>query len=123
MENLVVTLEPAKKLKAAGFPQASYCSWVEVEPALKDWQLLVSHEGYSEFLAAPTAQEIADQLPENFDTYKDRGVYWAQITTDVDGYAESTSGDWCSTMAEALAALWLELQSVGSTKVSKQENE
>ncbi len=108
MENNVVTLDTAKKLKAAGFEQ-DLAQW-RFDNHGKLYGDLMS----AEFFAAPTAQEIADRLPKVQD--------WHTLTLAAadDGYAASYEGfvgDMLSsrmnclapTMAEALAALWIKL--------------
>lgn len=122
MENLTVTLDTAKKLKAAGFPQDSYLKWswsfgedVGDGAPLEAHLLPMSTEIEDEYNveAAPTAQEIADQLAW--------GVHSTQLTLlkrEDDKYAASYaafngSADFVEvapTLAEALAALWLKLQ-------------
>lgn len=137
MERNVVSLETAKKLKAAGFPQekAEYV-WVHTFPVFNDSDRLATRKEFQsrldlsllstdarklpEYSAAPTAQEIADELESN-----NEGV---PITLNIGG----TSYNWeiihktyahiggmtnpngltakADTMAEALAALWLKLK-------------
>lgn len=140
MENLVVTLETAKQLKAAGFPQNTPFVWQESYSTSENfetgeksvnrrgWKVTKTPKGrvsipevvfnlwYKEVkaiedasIAAPTAQEIADQLPPNvWRLAKDGDQYEAVIgqipETDLLAYAD--------TMVEALAALWLKLHEV-----------
>jgi hypothetical protein len=101
MESLVVTLETAKKLKAAGFPQTTADYWLK-QPK---WAWRVGLDKYSATNrnAAPTAQEIADQLPSYAKVRKNVDRYFA----DAHGLSEPVVA---STMAEALALLWLKLQ-------------
>lgn len=117
MENNCVTLETAKKLKAGGFPQDSAYVWVTGD----GWAQLHSSSAvkfmpdgaYLELFAAPTAQEIADQLP------KDYNQGYLEITF-AGGPPEASYEDYgydggnqlpCSadTMAEALALLFIKL--------------
>ncbi len=140
MERNVVTLETAQKLEAAGFPQKTLYLMRHHKPngatdiRPRDFQLYENEvfratnraevqkrfDEENEFLAAPTAQEIADQLPNMI------GKFWLRITpyTEITGqtlaeymrftgekgvYQDasidlSAHGD---TMAEALALLWL----------------
>lgn len=72
MENNVVTLETAKKLKVAGFPQHSAYGWgysqdaPAAAPELEGkitWYL-AEGTGFGA-IAAPTAQEIMDELISN----------------------------------------------------------
>ena len=118
MESLVVSLETAKKLKAAGFPQVDHVrywhrlinhqmtKWSEFK--LIDWQ---SGDDFSEeTIAAPTAQEIADQLP--------KGVFIAKGLRYRAWFSETNAHEWPDdldaydrdTMAEALAQLYLKLK-------------
>ena len=102
MENLTVTLETAKKLKEAGYPQDYTHAWYNHLIELV-WR---ERECYANTLlyVAPTAQELADQLPMGVNLYKADNVYNATLSENpvIDGYFD--------TMAEALAALWLKLK-------------
>lgn len=112
MENNVVTLETAKKLKAAGFEQKSAWHWYFYQ---KQWRL-----GYigpvvwdDTNLAAPTAQELADQFKGigmveiKMSRHNNQSVSaWLNIQ-DMSGRLVYGAGD---TMAEALAALYLKLK-------------
>lgn len=106
MEANVVTLETAKKLKAAGFPQKTVFFWAHPNRSNVEWHVS-RYAGLhrNQTIAAPTTQELADQLPP-VRLYKiEDGPGWrAQkygpkivIWRDAD------------TMAEALALLWLKL--------------
>ncbi|OAE01874.1 hypothetical protein [Arthrobacter sp. OY3WO11] len=130
MEVLVVTLETAKKLKAAGFPQEAPNYWYE----FGDTSDGVTHElrtdtkcGFGRYSAAPTAQEIADQLPRklrldapNAGTNLMLKIRPTQSSAGwrVGYYNSTTRQDLrkqiveilAPTMAEALALLWLKLQ-------------
>jgi hypothetical protein len=119
MERLVVTLETAKKLKAAGFPQVTHFQWWQSSMGYN----LISDKRIIEFEAAPTAQEIADQLPGGLQPghepnwlsvqkmFEDKPPYIAgyleQRSNDNDRFIDYARAD---TMAEALALLWLKLQ-------------
>jgi hypothetical protein len=110
METNVVTLDTARKLKAAGFPQDTWQSW---EPIGGSFAVMATHDcvlGRS--VAAPTAQEIADELH-----WRDVGIGFLTITKHPQGWKaryiagkEDGSGQTYPTLAEALAALWLKLQ-------------
>jgi hypothetical protein len=98
MEHNVVTLQTAKTLKTAGF---------KIEPILwrvkmsgSAWRVTSMGIGESNRYAAPTAQEIADQLPGVVNVQRDNTGWWCS------GADLGASYD---TMAEALAALWLRL--------------
>ena len=69
MKHNVVTLETAKKLKAAGFRGVSMWHYSEgMNPS--DELFFSQFSDLTQFdIAAPTAQEIADQLPKKIDDY------------------------------------------------------
>jgi hypothetical protein len=118
MENNVVTLETAKKLNAAGFLSRTTFMWSDLrdgQPWL--WQgkpvAAVDTGDYrdlgepgTDWVAAPTAQEIADQLDE-VEVRHWRGRYTAWCRSPL-----SFNPLEAPTMAEALALLWLKLQEV-----------
>lgn len=130
MESLVVSLDTAKKLKAAGFPQEAYFRYArEYEynrfkrdgsptgaKLIVDWLHIraTEHPGLGsklERIAAPTATEIADQLPYDFggnqlSAAKDKESWLFRYGS----YPEVVTYGRGDTMAEALAALWLRLQ-------------
>ena len=106
MERNVVSLETAKKLKAAGFPRMSMWHYSErMDPP--DELFFTQSSGSTQFdIPAPTAQEIADQLPG----------FWSVMNSKVTsnyhaayhGGSDRVNAD-ADTMAEALALLWLQL--------------
>ena len=106
MERNVVSLETAKKLKAAGFPRVSMWHYSErMDPP--DELFFTQSSGSTQFdIAAPTAQEIADQLPG----------FWSVMNSKVTsnyhaayhGSSDRVNAD-ADTMVEALALLWLQL--------------
>jgi sugar/nucleoside kinase (ribokinase family) len=134
MEKNVVTLETAKKLVLAGFPQDTAVAWIE-RPRNKPeyrWELAMPWQGthLKDCPAAPTAQEIADQL-EPAKLFKQYGLltvkhgpkgvpHWPQEGAKAWGAAYFIGGEaqepigMGDTMAEALAALWIKLQEVQS---------
>ena len=106
MKRNVVTRETAKKLKAAGFPGVSMWHYSEgmIPP---DELFFTQSSGLMPFdIVAPTAQEIADQLPG----------FWSVVNSKVTskyhaayhGSSDRVNAD-ADTMAEALAQLWLQL--------------
>jgi hypothetical protein len=114
---LVVTLETAKKLKAARFPQKTFFAWDGdgIVPQYADPDLAMNRE----IFAAPTAQEIADELPivlrHSSHLRLDRNeevVIPRKKTRQVWTAAYGTNGprEHADTMAEAWAALWLKLR-------------
>jgi hypothetical protein len=130
MESLVVTLETAKKLKAAGFPQARIKMehwWIQNEEGFVSLEVmgLRSGEGDSYFYprvyenhgwdvySAPTAQELASRLTwgnhsVQLTLVKRKDGKYAASYAAVDGSASFV--EVADTMAEALAALWLKLE-------------
>jgi hypothetical protein len=124
MENNFVTLETAKKLKAAGFPQdCQFEYWVDTVGAWQAPRPTVLKPTVRETYAAPTAQEIADQLPHFIGDYQlltmiAYGVFGRPDTdTWQAGYfkvgnkvGKNITDGLAPTMAEALAALYLKLK-------------
>ena len=120
MEALVVTLETAQKLKAAGFSQRTCLLWfLDTHPTSSLGSFVSASATETEYFklecAAPTAQEIADQLPisrnlESGTGYLQCGpihrsrAYWAAYETPVGPEVQEVG----AYMAEALAALWLD---------------
>jgi hypothetical protein len=108
VERNVVTLETGKKLKELGFPQTEtmFEYWQDMAEAWQPIRLAVVHP-IRPVIAAPTAQEIADELPNMWNMWTNA------FETDPDlqqQYSvEGSLGGWANadTMAEALAALWL----------------
>jgi hypothetical protein len=100
MEKNAVSFDTAKKLKATGFPQETSLSWFETSnghPFVRTF----TRDGVSRICAAPTAQEIADELS---------GVEWGVIGGDKYGLRAITGSlpaQYADTMAESLALLWL----------------
>ena len=130
MESLVVTFKTANKLKAAGFPQDTYFRWAENKDATpRIWTIGTTHPSFT-LIAAPTAQDIADQLPLEITITDDKEYnflekYKTKKRTEIEyqvmykaGYRTALNDDgstWetsqeADTMAEALALLWLKLQ-------------
>lgn len=112
MESLVVTLETAKALKAAGFPQKSLYFW-HTSADMRKW---LNHDPGGAMVysttgdyAAPTAQEIADQLPRQIAVTK-MDKYVAEIGEAGEEEYKWVSAVTADTMAEALASLYLKLQ-------------
>ena len=130
MEKNVVSLETAQKLKAAGWAKAGSFYWYENNGY---WYLNYIHQFppqlSREIIQAPTAQEFANALPKSIgrdgDTYwlemkwvgeESRCQYWSHVSqkrlgadeTGLDQGAIGVAGS--SSMAEALAALWLKLR-------------
>lgn len=131
MENLVVTLETAQKLKMAGWPNfedSTHFCWntdiTDKRTKLTSENCEVDDYRYLDFYkdvhgeyphivaAAPTAQEIADQIMQLRSTGK-IAPYTLEMGSNGVGY-QCTWGELrtlhFNTMAEALAALWLKLQ-------------
>jgi hypothetical protein len=109
MENNVVTLDTARKLKAAGFPQDTAFAWGHNTYDHNRIQLVYMAWAKPENrdVAAPTAQEIADQLMASREkiTIELQSGMTPPVYVERNGAVEGGH-----TMAEALAALWLKLQ-------------
>ena len=111
MKRNVVTRETANKLKAAGFP--GVLMWHYSEGMIPPDELFFTQSsGLMQFdIVAPTAQEVADQLPDSW------SVVNSKVTSNYHaayhGSSDSVNAD-ADTLAEALALLWL--------KVNKAEN-
>ncbi len=121
MENNVVTLDTAKKLKAAGWSQEESehdYFWTTPSSGLAAGRFTLRHmPGNGETFAAPTAQEIADQLPERthiertFIMPMDEREYIYLAWSGFRGYnVPEDNPVRADTMAEALALLWITLQ-------------
>jgi hypothetical protein len=119
MESLVVTLETAQKLKAAGFMlKRPTFFYADDSLVANTGGFDYDNTGYSLLAIAPTAQEIADQLPHQAPLglrNEQLGlVVWpvndtAWIAAYSDAQMDGVEAE-APTMAEALAALWLKLQ-------------
>jgi hypothetical protein len=117
MERNVVSLETAKKLKAVGFPRVSMWHYSEgIQPP--DELFFTQSSGSTQFdIAAPTAQEIADQLPGLW------SVMNSQITSNYHAAYHGSGGErvntGADTLAEALANLLLKLVESGDLKFGR----
>ncbi|HEX6760598.1 MAG TPA: hypothetical protein VF086_19645 [Propionibacteriaceae bacterium] len=114
MERNVVSLETAKRLKAVGFPRVSMWHYSEgMDPS--DELFFTQSSGSTQFdIAAPTAQEIADQLPGSW------SVVNSKVTSNYHAAYHGSGGDRVNvdadTLAEALANLLLKLVDGGDLK-------
>lgn len=118
MENNVVSLKTAQKLKTAGFPQETERYWRVFFNELGEECRSLDYAGHSlsDCYAAPTAQEIVNQLPtgSSFQLYSqgdEEAGYDGKPLYAVDCSDESGMG---RTMAEALASLYLKLHEAKS---------
>ncbi|HVN12026.1 MAG TPA: hypothetical protein VMT69_08025 [Kineosporiaceae bacterium] len=111
MEDLVVSLETARKLKAAGFDQDTRFTWQQGRPlAAGNFHLRVGdgaedagHVDQGERYAAPTAEEIASRLPDDgFALLRLPRATSPRYRSN--SFTRSCEAD---TMAEALAGLYL----------------
>jgi hypothetical protein len=121
MDRNVVSLETARKLKAAGFPQEKTANWwfpTDIKKKQFLLQMLVTHDS-DICLAAPTAQEIADQLPKIFELHGYAPEPRFTARCNMDGLNEVWGrGD---TMAETLANLYLALHKMWQ-RLAEHEN-
>jgi hypothetical protein len=120
LENNCVSLDTAKKLKAAGFPQKTFSVWewadgipvgeaYLVQPEIIKRYGLWGTQEVKATAAAPTAQEIADKL------LKLRLTGLELISQHINVWVvDGLQGEY-SNMAEALAAMWIESQVVSRT--------
>ena len=117
MERNVVSLETAKKLKAVGFRRVSMWHYSEgMDPS--DELFFTQSSGSTQFdIAAPTAQEIADQLPRSW------SVVNSKVTSSYHAAYHGSGGDRVNadadTLAEALANLLLKLVETGDLKFER----
>jgi hypothetical protein len=122
-----VTLKTAEELKEAGFPREAYFSWISDDEG--DWHLsessLLSEEEIKEYAyAAPTAEEILEQLPFFIKT-KENQIYYLSIKITMKGdrkqyLVEYLGYVWgikqdngLELLAEAAAKMWLYLKKEG----------
>jgi hypothetical protein len=112
MEAFVTTFETSKRLKAAGFPQDSQHEWRS--PFRSPSQADIVHfranlpvREKCELIAAPTPQELADQLPGNIKLY--RSKRWFAVDAALKSEIAQNVGE-ADTMVEALAAMWLAIR-------------
>jgi hypothetical protein len=116
IERSVVSLATAKRLKAAGFPQKTHFAWHE--PASKpgyDGILPLGHYELTDIpqvndVAAPTPQEIADQLPEDLVINVARNLAKEYNAWFGSPPIYPLKVSIAPTMAEVLASLWLRIQ-------------
>lgn len=108
MDKLVVSLETAKKLKDAGFPHTVFAWVLDETLGTTDPYVRAAHSTRASdkirLWPAPTAQELADQLPMGWEVGPD---HTGQYVVQAGGLQMNPEvGD---TMAEALALLWLQV--------------
>jgi hypothetical protein len=122
MEQLVVGLETARKLKAAGFDQRTAWAWHQDDPSSENGfrlQALGAGDtrdrelpGEGECYAAPTADELAARMSED-------GFALLRLPRTpspryrANSYTRSSEAD---TMAEALAGLYLRQHEVAGER-------
>ena len=115
MERNVVSLETAKKLKAVGFPRVSMWHYSEgMDPP--DELFFTQSSGSTQFdIAAPTAHEIADQLPGFWSVMNSKATsnYHAAYHGSGGGRLNAVA----DTLAEVLADLLLKLVESGDLKL------
>ncbi|MGZ4625152.1 MAG: hypothetical protein ACXV3S_02495 [Kineosporiaceae bacterium] len=127
MEDLVVSLETAKRLKAAGFDQNTRFAWLQDHPAAegtfqvhaRDADADADADGDGdgdaepadggERYAAPTAEEVASRLPDDgFALLRVPRATSPRYRSN--SFTRSSEAD---TMAEALAGLYLKQHPAG----------
>ncbi|QGH72446.1 MAG: lysozyme [Siphoviridae sp. ctpQM7] len=120
-EPIVVSLEMAKKLKEAGFPDEPLLAWFCVDPA-GGWGpdfLDLNTKGESDFGEAPitklagawTAEEILRRLPDNYRLGFVRSTFDGKEEKQFQAYcADSDRSQYADTLANAAAAMWIYLK-------------
>lgn len=117
MENNCVSLETAKRLKAAGFPQKTALHWILLPSTDKPVLLFAAGEAHPslECQSAPQAQEIADQLPWRVEDIgylqlgqTGAGSHWFARYTGLN--SETALEGHGKTIVEALANLYLAIK-------------
>lgn len=116
---LCVSLETARKLKDAGFPQNTYFNWCEHSKEVHIWDC-----PHKDDPAAPTTNELLAALPQRIDhsdnpagfdfELEKRGSEYAVAYGSQKGWLHKTIG----TLPEALAQLWLKVKSKRNIRLS-----
>lgn len=110
-----VSYETAKALQAAGFPQNSDFTWVRYISRYmppEPFVAIKNHMTHASMCAAPTAEEILDQIPEVIKMFNSKSVliigrihgeYTVSYRPCLETYINES-------FAEALAAMWFWLR-------------
>ena len=117
MENNVVSLETAKKLRSSGWLNRTEFAWGS-DGRLWLHDLALGSSNLTDIWPAPTAQETADQLPNQA---PDEPHLWLTIkatqyagkrlwVADFESDDEFSYASRNESLSEALAALWLSLK-------------
>jgi hypothetical protein len=120
LEDICVSLDLAKQLKEAGYPQRTIFCWAEVGHKDKsgnnvwEYELMVNvFQADNEFIAAPTTSEIGEKLKElkgeELPKYYNGDWFFFVLTGKFAGAEEITS----DTEANARAKMWLYLKKEG----------
>jgi hypothetical protein len=115
MENLVVSTATARRLSEAQFPIDAALAWYnapgvyEVSDAYPAY--VAPYTGGRAQLPAPTAQKIAEQLPEALNLIRHTGSWTATVDRGIGRPVVSEAGN---SPAEALAYLWLKINGHGA---------
>lgn len=121
-EELVPTLETCIKLKEAGYVQNAYFAWMREAEEKRfnrnvsegwdalDYIMYARNEPISEIVAAPTLQEVLEELPESysvgfFQMWKYKG-YTVGYVDDMEVFIKPFNHH---NPSEVAALLWLEL--------------
>lgn len=142
LEDLCVSLELAKELREAGYPQISFMAWQNNK--LRDYGLYDWTKASPEAYASPTASELGEQLPAWFkhDGYEDGGpwhlsvdkqlddtwacLYWGWYSNNkVLASQDNVKGDFYRTVGatqpEAMAKMWLYLKKNNSLEAPQEK--
>lgn len=117
-----VSLETAKKLKEAAFPQVAEFSYIKIKTR-KDFKLWTEKEvtqnenaqwpiPISEVYVAPTIDELLEALPAGvWELVRTYGGYRLDYMNEKIWYLDFTEGD--KNLPELFSAMWLWLKSEG----------
>lgn len=123
IEQQVVSLELAKKLKKAGYPQNDSL-WYWMNPrGSKYWHLELNpteelREASIEIIAAPTVAELGEKLPFGVVSEKQIGIPslgW-RVTFEIPTQTQLTHSEEAETEADARCLMWLYLKKEGLIK-------
>lgn len=122
MEELVVSLKLASRLRVRGYPLTSEWAWAPPGKLYPAGHLDEDTWKGADFLPAPTAQEIAEQLPPQIENKDNGGSYWLDVSLSLDkngdrvwtarydnAYHEYDITISATSMVAALAYVWLEV--------------
>ena len=120
IENQVVSLELAKELKDAGYPQEGVWWWCQYNS--KEWGVNHRLVGFNN-IVAPTVAELGEALldlrNEFAQGWSDSGCHWHFQAGDrgcgsmIEGFGKTFDSESEDTEADARAKMWLYLKQKG----------